>query len=214
MTSISLKLAVVAAYAGTALMVSVMNANSALAVQLNFTFTQEGFIDSIIGDDGSFTFSPTSAILTGSFSGEDLDDDKRLERAELTSFSLSFIGENSIIPDFTQDLDDLGSQFILLDLNSPVGENLKFSTGETVVDGQTVTVGRGNAENRDPATQTGISLVGGRGSTRSEQPLTLVQVNPSTPVPEPNSVIGLAGLTLLSLGRLTKKKLLSQRTGV
>jgi hypothetical protein len=191
-----------------------MNANSALAVQLNFTFTQEGFIDSIIGDEGSFTFSPTSAILTGSFSGEDLDDDKRLERAELTSFSLSFIGENSIIPDFTQDLDDLGSQFILLDLNSPVGENLKFSTGETVVDGQTVTVGRGNAENRDPATQTGISLVGGRGSTRSEQPLTLVQVNPSTPVPEPNSVIGLAGLTLLSLGRLTKKKLLSQRTGV
>jgi hypothetical protein len=179
-------------------MASVMNANSALAVQLNFTFTQEGF-------EGG-------GILTGSFTGEDQDVGEEagtLDRDEITDFSLSFRG-NSIIPSFNQVFADLGGEFELSNLNSPTSSDLIFSTGGTPVifenQEEEALVGRNSS-------QTTVAIQG-EISVRSEQPLTLVRVNPSTPVPEPSSVIGLAGFTLLSLGKLTKKKLLSQRTGV
>jgi hypothetical protein len=128
MTSISSKLAVVAACAGTALMASVMNANSALAVQLNFTFTQEGF-------EGG-------GILTGSFTGEDQNAGEEagtLDRDEITNFSLSF-SESTNLSAFSFDINDLRTFSLCnldlnssCNLNSPTSMDLEFTTSETPV---------------------------------------------------------------------------------
>lgn len=196
MTSISLKLAVVAACASTAFMASVMNTSPALAFQFNFI--QEGF-------SGGGT-------LTGSFTGEDLNNDNKLNQGELTSFSLSFTGDSIIS---FQNLDvlnivisDSTSDYPAFDLTSPIGNDLRFLTRNPIPlpnNGGSLTIGR---ESGTPFRTTDLIVVRD-GSTRvatSFEELTLV--------PEPSSVIGLVGLTLLGLGRFTQKKLSSQRTGV
>jgi hypothetical protein len=177
-------------------MASVMNASPALAFQFNFI--QEGF-------SGGGT-------LTGSFSGEDFNNDNKLNQGELTSFSLSLTGDSIIS---FQDLDVLSSiaistsslDYPAFDLTSPRGNDLRFLTRNPIPlpGGGELIIGR---EVGVPFRTTSLIVVGD-GLTRST-----TSFDELTLVPEPSSVIGLAGLTMLGLGRLTKKKLLSQRTGV
>jgi hypothetical protein len=195
MTSISSKLAVVAACAGTAFMASVMNTSPALAFQFNFI--QEGF-------SGGGT-------LTGSFSGEDLNNDNILSQGELTSFVLSLRGDTvtsfenlNVLQTLDFNRPGLPRSF---NLTSPTGEDVAIQTRNPIPlpGGGELIIGR---EAGTPFLTTNLIVVrdGSTRNTTSYDELTLV--------PEPNSAIGLAGLALLGLGRFTQKKLSSQRTGV
>ncbi len=158
---------------------------------VSFNFTQEGF------DEG--------AMVTGMFSGEDLDMDGQLvhfpgsPEEELTSFMMEFSG-NSLVAAFSLDLSDLNmSNFggFVYDLNGgPLGDGFDgFTEGIAVDDGSSFgyNVGPG------PAEECGIgfdcaSVVGPNGFSLSKE---LVIVTPKA-VPTPSALL-LMGTGLLGL---------------
>jgi hypothetical protein len=214
MASISSKLTVVVACAGTALMPGVMNAKPALAVQLTWTFNNITFDD---GGTASGTFEYDADTNTYS------------------NFNISVAGgDTTFFPPFTY---SPATSFLLDD---PASDASRFSavTNETVIvpifDGSSFRIDRLRSffiSFDQPLTNAGgtinvLNAAGGLGGGEfSSFPTNLPRFGRRSieegtvsavvaPVPEPNSVVGLAGLAMLGLGKLTRKKLSSQRLKV
>jgi len=192
---------VAATFLGTTL-AAVVNANPAFAIRFNFfsDFTAEPQINFPGGS------------LIGTLAGEDVNMDEILESTEITNFFARFeSNDEGVFPSFTQEgRDVIAGSISKFGFGSQSG-NYEFATFTSTYDSEVfgpidVLFGGDSGFNSIsvncvvPENCSSPPFRGGSFGIDQQQGITLV------PVPEPSTIAALAGVVVLGLGGLVKKR--------